>query len=432
LVDFRPFRGIRFEPQVAGNLGQLICPPYDVISAADEQALKKRSPYNMVALELAEIMGQPVADRYQNAAQRYREWRTQGVLRQDKQPAYYLLRQRFPMSGGMAERYGLVGALRLEELGKGVLPHEHTGAAAKADRLSLMEAAGANFSSVMALFRDEGRLVETVRTRAMAQAPEAQFAGDDGQEYTLWLVTERQAVQTIHSALTSQPVYIADGHHRYETALTYLARRREEHSDPSPSAEFTMMTLIDFDDPGLVIMPYHRVVGGLPQDSLIRLQKRIAGLFRAQPVSVDLRSTEALERLVAQEGAERLALGILGPNGEGPYLLTLNNPTLLEPYVTQGQDVALREVEAWVLQEAALRPALGDGFEDYVSYVPEGQQALKMVQSGQAQIAFFLKGLRPLLFEQLVSLGIRLPRKSTYFHPKLPSGVIIKSLTEGL
>ena len=336
------------------------------------------------------------------------------------------------------ERYSLTGALRLEALGQGVLPHEDTAEGPKRDRLALMEACEANFSPIMGLYRDDAGQVETVRNRAMGSPPEVELAGDDGQVYTVWRITEAASLETLQGVLGSQPVYLADGHHRYETALVYRDRARSRDPGPEPAADFVMTSLIAFDDPGLLVLPYHRVVGGLATEQLHELQERARQLFTVQPASVDLRNAGPLEELVAQEGGVHPAMGFLGPQGEGPYLLSLASALSVlsseagRGPLSGGPAEALREVEAWLLQERLLRPVLGEGFADHVTYVPDAQQALDSVASGQGQMAFILPALRLDLFQRVVGAGARLPRKSTYFHPKLLTGLVINPLEGSL
>ncbi len=428
MADFRPFRGIRYNPAVAGPLEALVCPPYDVLSEAQERELLERSPHNMVRLELAERPEPLPAERYTTAAGHYRRWLSHDALQRDAEPGFYLLRQRFPHAGGGAERYALVGALRLEEPGRDVLPHEQTAESPKRDRLALMQACAANFSPIMALYQDHGHQVETVRNRTIARAPETEFTDGAGQQYALWRITEPRPVQAVRETLASQPVYLADGHHRYETALTYRGLARRSGDGPEQAADFVMAGLIPLDDPGLLVLPYHRVVGGVAPELFAALRERMRQLFTVQLADVATLTPGPLEALVAQEGASRPAMGLVGPSGEGPYLLSLREPAVGQWREAQGPATAVRQVETWLLQETLLRPVLGDGFEGYVSYVHDGQEALEMVASGRGQLAFFLRGIPPLLFQQVVSAGMRLPRKSTYFHPKLPSGMVINPL----
>ena len=428
MVDFRPFRGVRYAPS-AGPVSDLVCPPYDVISPALERRLLDLSPYNMVRLELAEVEGARDAAQFASAASAYRSWLTSGVLRADDDPAYYLLRQRFaapgggpPVAGAMSERYAVFGALRLEELGTGVLPHEDTGAAAKDDRRALMEATAANFSPLLMLYQDDGTVAE-VRNRTMAATPDAEAAAD-GEELALWRIDGEDDRTAIMLALGSKQVFIADGHHRYETALGYS----KDHA--GPAAQFVMTALVSFDDAGLAILPYDRVVHGLDPAALGRVREQIAALFAVQPAALAGSSSGPLEELVAQEGARGIVFGMVGPGGEGPYLLTLIDPSSLDRFLPSGMEPSVREIEAWVLQEAILRPALGDGFASHVTAMHDGAAALTAVTSGDAQLAFFLKGVPTDLFERVVSAGARLPRKSTYFWPKLPSGLVINSLQD--
>ena len=432
MVDFRPFRGIRYQSNGVGALDHLICPPYDIISPAHERQLHERSPYNMVRLELSEASDLTDPDRYTRAQGHYRQWLAEGVLQRDTEPAYYLLRQRYAYEGQTLERYSITGLVHLEPLGTGVIPHEETRAMAKEDRLALMEACAANFSPIMALFQDEGHLVETARNRAMAAPPEAQFVSDDGQEYTLWRMADERATATVQEVLATRPVYIADGHHRYETALTYLERHRQDPAGAAPAAEFVMASLIALDDPGLLVLPYHRVLTGLSPSLFTQLRTRLNQLFLTQPLSLDMRSPHAMEMLVAQEGAYGPAIGLVGSAGEGPHLLTVADRSLVEHPPYSAAEAALHEVETWLLQEGLLRPVLGDGFGEYITYVHDSQQALDMVRSSEAQLAFFVKGLSSSRFEQLVGAGLRMPPKSTYFYPKLPSGIVINPLDGAL
>lgn len=424
MVDFRPFRGLRYDASVAGPMDALVCPPYDVISPAQEEALRVRSPHNMVRLELAEVQGEPSPARYHGAASVLRNWLAAGVLRRDTAPAYYLLRQAFTHDGAARERFAFLGALRLEPLGEHVMPHEHTAPGPKQDRLALMHACQANFSPLMLLYRDRAGAIAAVRHRTIARAPEAAFAVD-GESFTLWRLTDAAGLATVHDALMAGHAYIADGHHRYETSLTY---RDAVPPEQGGAAGFVMAGFIDLADPGLVIMPYHRVVHGLSPMAFSALRDRIQQVFFTQPVAVSLSSPAPLEALVAQQGAHGPALGLVGPHGEGPYLLTPGAATLVDRYAREAPAAAVREVEAWLLQEVLLRPVLGDGFADHVTYTHDGAAALAQVRAGEGQLAFFLKGVPPAVFETVVGKGVRLPRKSTYFYPKLPSGLVINPL----
>lgn len=415
MVDFRPFRAVRYTPS-AGDLADLICPPYDVISPEQEKRLLEKNPYNMVRLELAELSGPAPANRYENAAREFSRMREQGVLRQDEVPSYYVLQQRFTVGGAERRRVGLFGALKAEDVGHGVLPHEDTAAGPKEDRLALMKATHANFSPIMMLFRDGDGAVASVVDRTLRSAPDADFTVG-GEAFALWQVSDDADVRTIHEALEQQPAYIADGHHRYETAVGY--------SKENPAADTILTCIISFDDPGLLIQPYYRVVHGLSDAKLAELKGLIERLFKATPVSGA--TPASLDAKVAEAAAEGVALGVVA-DGQEPALLVPADASVPTPDSNASPMDQAKAVEANVLQELLFKPVMGAAFPEYVTYVHDPAEAFRMVREGEGQIAFFIKGVPADVFEAVVGAGIRLPRKSTYFHPKLPSGLVINLL----
>ncbi|MEK9659378.1 MAG: DUF1015 domain-containing protein [Chloroflexota bacterium] len=421
-MDLRPFRAVRYTP-AAGPMEQLLCPPYDVISVAQERALLARNPHNMVRLELAEMSGDAPPSRYSDAAAAFAAMQADGTLARDDAPSYYLLRQRFSMDGRTHERWGLLGALKAEELGTGVLPHEDTAPGPKADRLALMEATGANFSPIMLLYRDPSGTVDAARRTAAAGVPLADFTADDGQGYALWRLDDPSALAAIGAALANQLAYIADGHHRYETSVVYAGR----HPEGGEAGSRVLACLIDFADPGLLIQPYYRVLHSLSPVQHQRLEQVLAEGFTALPAPTGARTGAALQEAVDRAAQDTVVLGI-AEQGKPARLLTPTTATAPQPDAKAAPEVQVRSVEARLLQEAVFRPVLGDGFPANVAYVHDGAEALAMVERGEGQMAFFVKGVPAPVFEAVVGAGIRLPRKSTYFHPKLPSGLVIKLL----
>ena len=420
LVDFRPFRAVRYSG-AAGPLDNLICPPYDVISPAAESELLDRSPHNMVRMELAELDGPPPPDRYENAAAALRSMLSDSVLTRDEAPAYYLLRQRFSVGSEERERHCLLGALRLEELGETVLPHENTAAGPKEDRLALMRAAHANFSPILMLYRDATGAIASTLAETAAAPPAAEFAAD-GERYALWLVQDESAVDGVSGALAHEKLYVADGHHRYETSLVY----RGEVQD---GAEFVLTGLVAFDDPGLLIQPYYRVVHGASPAQMAKLEQLLSFYFVSRPSGTPHGGSAQLDAVVATLGQGQTVLGVVR-QGLPAQVLTPANDIIPEPDPEDPPETQVRSVEAFVLQEMLFRPVFGDEFPDHVAYVHDGAEAMAMVERGDGQVAFFVKGLPADVFRAVVGAGIRLPRKSTYFYPKLPSGVVINLFDE--
>ena len=430
MVDFRPFRGIRYDTAVAGPMSDLVCPPYDVISPAMERELLERSEHNMVRLELAEIEGPAPVGRYADAAGAFSRMLASDVLRRDEAPAYYVLRQRFAFGGRQWQRLGVLGALRLAELGTDVLPHEVTRPGPKEDRLELMRAAEANFSPLMMLYRDpSGRISDEVATVTEHEQPSASF-DFDGDDLTLWTVDRASSTAAVQSALAGERAYVADGHHRYETAIVYRDERGGSAGEGSAWA-YVLTCMIAFDDPGLLVLPYYRVVHGLDSSRLGELQNLLATLFDRTPASASPIDAAGLDRVVSAAAATQPVLGLV-ERGAAPSLLSPRASVVPELEHGAGPEALSQTVEAVVLQEKVLRPLLGDAFVDHVAYVHDGREALEMVERGDGQAAFFIKGVPPPVFEAIVGAGIRLPAKSTYFHPKLPSGLVINPLSGDL
>jgi uncharacterized protein (DUF1015 family) len=279
-----------------------------------------------------------------------------------------------------------------------------------------MEASSANFSPIMMLYRDTLGQIRRVIAQTTSGSADADFIVD-GQGYSIWTISDPALVRSIREALESQPAYIADGHHRYETALAY----ERTH----PQADTVLTCLIAFDDPGLMIQPYYRVLHGLDERQLGEIRNLLASLFTPSPSGVT--SATELDAVVADVAQNQVAFGVVEP-GKPSVILTPSDDTVPAPDAAGAPEEQARAVEANVLQEMLFRPVLGDAFADYVAYVHDPADAIQMVDEGEGQIAFFIKGVPAGVFEAVVGAGIRLPRKSTYFHPKLPSGLVINPL----
>lgn len=269
-MEVCPFRGIRYSQSIIGDVARVICPPYDVITPQQQRLYYEKSDYNAIRLEFPE----PTGDRYQKAATTFRQWLEQGVLQRDDVSSFYLHEHRFKYSGKKKMRCGVIARVRLEPWGSGIFPHEETSSRDKSDRLQLMQACRANFSPLFSLYQDSGRRIASILSQVAEGKPLASSrAGrsnlpDSDEAHSLWAVTDREIKRELGELLSSQPIYVADGHHRYETALTYLEERRRERSSGSKGTpDYVMMELVDFSDPGLVVLPLHRLVRGIPSSN---------------------------------------------------------------------------------------------------------------------------------------------------------------------
>ena len=427
MADVQPFRGIRYDAVEDGDLSRLLCPPYDVISKKLQGRLHDSSPYNAVRLELGLDSPDDSDDcnRYTRAAALLDEWLDNGVLRHEDRPSFYLLREEFPHRGSRSRRLSLIARVRLEELSAGViLPHEFTSPAPKKDRHALLTATQANLSPIMSVYRDRtghlGDLIDAVAART----PIAEASHEDV-GITLWSIQDEAETSAITRALSDAPIYLADGHHRYETALQYREERRSAGAAGGPQ-DFIMMSLLEIAMPGLIVLPYHRLVRGLSQEQTDELSRRVEESFEVEPVDVQGGDAAAAleERLEAVESG-RIALGLLSDGGASASLLTQRD--------TPGPSSSpLKRCVTWVVGSKLLSPVLGSEAEavdrGMLHYTHDSAEVAQAVTAGVFQLGLVLPPTSLDLFEDVVLSGERMPIKSTYFSPKLPTGLVINRL----
>jgi uncharacterized protein (DUF1015 family) len=435
LADVRPFRGLRFNPQQSAELGDEMCPPFDGISPEQREQLLARSPHNVVRLELPKPESEG-ADVYAQSAKQLQEWSASNVLIRDEQPTYYLMQEDYTDTTGLHQRIGIYAAVHLEEYERGiVLPHEHTRRGPKEDRLAMMEACVANFSPIMGLYRDSGGIRPLLLNEMASRLPDFTAAMEGGSSFKVWAMQDAQASEELRTLLKRMPIYIADGHHRYETALAYRdnVREREKVRLDSQGSEFVMMCLIDVEDPGMQLHEFHRALSGLTNDKLSAIQEQVYGLFTVESRPLGGMTAESLGAFLSETWKNRAGnptLGLIEPEEGRLSLLTLRRklPPGSLPFAPTPD---LYQCEAWLLHQAVLDPVLGgtSGDQSQVDYVPELDVLLKRIADGTCQAAFLVPPLDMTLFESLVREGQRLPPKSTFFLPKLPTGLVMNLLS---
>ncbi len=463
----QPLRGWRYDPAAAGaaSLNDLLTPPYDVINPAQQAAFYDRHPHNVVRLELAadQAGDDDHANRYTRAAATLAGWRTGGVLRQETAPAIYLLRQRYTLPDGRsATRSGMVFRLRLAPWGHGILPHERTFPAAKADRLALTIATGAQCSPIFLLYADpEGRAQAPLAAATDGQPSDAAYRDEDGVEHTLWAVTDPEALAAATAALEPKTFYIADGHHRYETALNYQRWRRGggppaapppaplsswqgvPNYAPMPPAPPEIPLPFDtawvyaarIEDPGLAILPTHRCIHDLPGFDPERLLAGLAEHFVVTAVE-DAAGLERLKKLdfFGRSPTSGTAFALLLPGRPGGYVLEMRDDRATAARLHTDYSPVVAAVDVAALQSLALGPLLGIDpdpaeLKRFVAFTPSATEAVEGVRSGRYQAAFLVNPT-PLAQLQAVSdAGEVMPPKATYFYPKLPAGLVINCLT---
>ncbi len=431
MPDIRPFRALRYDPAVAGDPALLVAPPYDVIGPALHERLLARHPRNSVRLDLPSgNPGEDPDDRYRRVARTVADWRSDGTLRRDPKPSIYVYEQTYRVPGTSLERTqrGFFARLRIEPFGHGssVLPHERTLSGPKEDRYRLLRATGLNTSPVVGLYEDPSRVAAEALARAIVGPPAADLVDDDGVRHRLWVVAAEPGglADEMLAAPSAGPVYIADGHHRYETAVRYRDERRVHSSETDPAFDFLLMLFIDA-AANLTVLPTHRLVRGLGEDGLARLAAGLPRLFEVEAVTAD--------RLVERFGA---AGGLSGGRGrfalltrDGAWLLTARRD-VFAPLQTAGGP-AVRALDVTLLGTALEMLAGIDAGAvaggQHVSYTKSATDAAAAVASGDDGVdAAFLLEPTPVASVLAVARdGDVMPQKSTYFYPKALTGLLL-------
>ncbi len=432
MADIRPFAGIRYAPDLRTQLASLVTPPYDVISPEAQAVYYERHPDNVIRLELGreEPGDDALNNRYTRAAATLADWRMQGVLRQEMQPALYLYRQRFHSGGSDYWRTSLLARVRLEPWEAGVvLPHEYTLAKPKSDRLNLLRACAANLSPILSLYEDADGSMRRRLEPLASQPPQDTFTDDAGEDHTLLPITDADWIAQAQQFFAHRHLFIADGHHRYETALAYREElrtmRKELH--PDDAANFVLMALIAFEDPGLVILPTHRLVAALPAERIASFPERLRRSFTIEPLPATISPDQALATLPSESpGAFLLLLG-------DEMLRVQAQPEALRRMAATGRSAAWQRLDVAILQTLVLEEALELDAEavtggNFLSYTRDAQAAAQAVHSGSAQVAALLRATPVGQLRDVALAGERMPQKSTYFYPKLITGLVINPL----
>ena len=427
MADVRAFRGVRYSPAVVGSdVSALVCPPFDVISPDEQAALYARHPRNFVHLELARGEGEV---RYAQAAADYAAWMAEGTLVQDPAPALYAERVSFTFDQHRYIRKGVVVALRLEPWETGqVRPHERTFAGPKQDRIKLMRACGANFSPIWVLSVGRVEALQRLWGEIEDRVPDATARDADGATHELWACTDSDLALRVHQDFLGNPVYIADGHHRYETALAYREEALEQNGGEDASANFVMAYLVEGSDPGLTILGGHRLVRPPAGFHAEDLRRGLGDAFEFQE-----RSGSASE-ILAEVGLprERPAFGVWSPSLGLTGIARLRGRGVPADLAGDHSE-AWRSLDASALQLLCLDRLFGSSADDLVragvlSYAYGIADALAVVASGQATIAFLLTGTPSGAIFAVADAADRMPEKSTFFYPKPLTGMVMASL----
>jgi uncharacterized protein (DUF1015 family) len=417
MADVQPLRALHYDRSVAGPLADVVAPPYDVIDAAQRAALIERSPYNVVAVDMP--TGEP--DPYASAAETFSSWQETGVLVRDPEPAIWAHSQEYRGPDGQRRtRRGFFCRVRLEDYGAGrVRPHERTHPGPKEDRLRLARATRANISPIFSLYSDPSHGAWTALSPATAEEPWGEVTDGDGTIHRIWRVTDPGAIAAVQAATAGSELLIADGHHRYETMLEYAREVGGEGEH-----RYILMCLVALEDPGLTVFPTHRLVRGLDGERRAALARTLAEDFDSTPVSE--------EELAPAPGEGPLVLGYVDDEQDGLLCLTLSDAAIADRALA-GHSEAYRRLDTGVLEALILKGALGMTDEDIshfngLFYARDDREALAMVRSGEYQAAFLMRPTPIGQVREIAAAGENMPPKSTYFFPKLLTGLLFNPL----
>jgi uncharacterized protein (DUF1015 family) len=417
MAEIQPLRALHYDTAVVGSLADVTAPPYDVIDSEQRAALLTRSPHNIVAIDLP--VGAP--DRYAAAANLLETWRLQGALVRDSEPAIWAHTQDYTgPDGRRLTRRGFYCRVRIEEYGPGrVRPHERTHPGPKEDRLALTRATRANVSPIFSLYSDPTQAAWAALEPDTAQAPWGEVTDAEGTAHRLWRVADPQTIAAVQEAARGAELLIADGHHRYETMQAYAQEVGGEGDH-----RYILMCLVALEDPGLTVFPTHRLIGDLDEDRRQALRQALERDFDIVEVPV--------EQITPPPGEGALQLGYIDGHHGRALRLTLKDQTIADAALPDRSE-AYRHLDTGVLEALLLKGALGLGDEDIshlhgLFYARSTEEALELVRAGDYDAAFFMRPTPVAQVRDVAAAGENMPPKSTFFFPKLLTGLLLNPL----
>lgn len=435
-----PFRGILYNTDVIEQLGDVVAPPYDVISEEQQQALCDRHPENIIRL----ILGEPGENKddskafYRAAAKRFKQWWAEGKLVRDETPAIYFTSVAFSVEGQDFQRYGLIAQVGLEPFENGVvLPHERTSSKVKTDRLNLMKETEANFCQIFSLFSDTQNVVlNTLKNAIDGITPDIDILDDAGERHKLWRITDKAVIEKVASAMQDKKLFIADGHHRYETALNYkkwVADNDPDFNEDHP-ANYIMMYMSSMSDKGLIILPTHRMLNGLSESCKATFIDDASPYFDIREMPFDKGSREKtssdfIAALRADTAKNTIGAMIAGRNVF--YLLT-PKPNIMEEVFGDDVPGVLRDLDVSVLTNLILIKTLGFSQaeldeEKVIDYTSDIHEAIEAAQTGACDIVFMLNPTKNEQMRDVAAAGEIMPRKTTFYYPKVLTGLVLST-----
>lgn len=427
-----PFRGIRFATgnEKVASIDAVVTPPYDVIDADKQKKFLDRHPYNMIRLDLNPEEGDA---KYQSARRYLLQWLEEGVLKRDDKPAFYLHDQTFTVGDRTYTRKGFIALRRLEEFGEGgIKPHENTLEGPKEDRFKLFKACSAHLSQIFGLYEDPGQEVESFFEGVRAQTPLLDFTTEDKERHRLWICSDPIISREINALLSARPIFIADGHHRYETSLRYSHYLQEgrEGLAGDETLFYTMMYLTNMADDGLIVLPIHRLLHSLPNFSKDAFLDKVRAYFDVE--KMEAFAFGELEKRLHGYVMDYHAYLLQFADGDS-YIVRKRRGQLEEGDALSHLDPALRGLDVTVLHTLIIETILGltsesQARESNIIYCKDSDSAKQAMAEGRAQLAIFMNATKVEEMQHVAQRGFKMPQKSTFFYPKLLTGLVINPI----
>lgn len=427
MAEIKGYKGLRFNCEKAGKIKELVCPPYDIISDQQREEYIKTNPHNIIRLELPKG-----DDKYNKAAEILKDWLENGILIKEDKPAIYIYEEEFTAYGERKAIKGIICRVKLEEFSKGIiLPHEFTLSKAKEDRLNLMNATNCNFSQIYSLYMDGGKNTLGKIDSLSKSEPDIQLQDNDNVTHRMWIIKDEKAIADICSDFADRKLYIADGHHRYETALNYRNYLREQGlAKEGDACDYQMMMLVDMEHPGLVVFPTHRLVRNLDSFNAERVIDGCKEYFDVTEHS-DINTIESTLMELYNQGKKAYAFYC---GGSSYKLLVLKDTNIIKKLLPNAS-TATQQLDVTILHTLILEKIFGIDAENMakqinLTYTKIFDEAISSVQQGNSQCAFILNPTRVSEIREVASNGEKMPQKSTYFYPKMITGLVMNQLED--
>ncbi|MFH0814440.1 MAG: DUF1015 domain-containing protein [Pseudomonadota bacterium] len=442
MAIIKPFRGYLYNREKIENLSLAVAPPYDVITPEQQTQYYQKHPLNIIRLILGkeEPTDNESNNKYTRAAHYLSTWKEDNTLIRVTNPSLYFYTQDFSLPGGeLRQRKGFICLFKLEEFRSGViLPHERTLSKPKADRLNLRLACHANFNPIFSLYADPGFTIEKCIDAVGENPSYFDITDDNGVRHKLWLVDRSEIIKTVKEVIKNKTLLIADGHHRYETALTYQNLMREKYlgSTEDEAFNYTMMYFTNMNDVGLVILPTHRLVKNIdfnPAQFFNQAQQYFEiETIPASPENDHLIRTTIIATM-QKEAKERYLFTLFSSKQNSYFIFRLKDFALLNEVIDRSMSLPLRTLDANIMEFLVFNHLLGVScndprFEENIKFVHTDEEAISLVKSGRYEVAFLVNPTRIEQVKEIVAQGEIMPQKSTYFYPKLLSGLVINQM----